>query len=138
MALDPRRLFDDIVKTVENKITGTEQYKQIQAEVEEKKEFMDPDEYASLIPSFKMDEQQKAMWEGITEALVNHIIQNLEIIGVESELVDPSVNTSVETEVTVNCPDDGGTCSGTGEGSGEGEVTEPKSLQSNPGVGLVR
>ena len=149
MALNAKRLFNDIVETVETKITESENFKAIQRRIEENKELVSEEDYNAIVPKYRMDESQKAMWEGITEAIVTHILENLEIVGIEAKLTDPSVSTEVETTVnttvTGTCTGSGlgtstcsGTGTGTGTGNGSGEVNSTVSVQSNSGRGLVR
>ena len=89
-----------------------------------------------------MDAEEKQEWRMIFESIVEHILEDMEIVNIKSELKEPRVLTSVETEVTGHCTGVGsgvGTCYGNGVGAGDGEVIDPRSIeQINNGRGLVR
>jgi hypothetical protein len=63
----------------------------------------------------------------LAKLIIDHIVNNMEIVGVEVSISD--VSTTVNT--TTTCPAGTGTGVGTGSGSATGQ-------QSNSGTGLVR
>lgn len=91
---------------------------------------------------YTMDEEERQEWKFVFESIVEHILEDMEIVNVKSELKEPQVLTSVETDVQGQCYGAGtgvGTCIGRGVGSGDGEVVHPDTVeQINNGKGLVR
>lgn len=69
----------------------------------------------------------KKLCYNLAKIIIDHILNNIEIRGVEVDIRDVSTNVNVVT----TCPAGGGPGSGTGSGTATGQ-------QSNDGTGLVR
>lgn len=91
--------------------------------------------------NYSMDEDERHEWRLVFSSIIEHILEDMEIVNIKSELKETQVLTSVETVVNGTCY--GGTgvgsCFGSGIGSGDGEVVHPDTVQQiNDGKGLVR
>jgi hypothetical protein len=80
----------------------------------------------------QIDEQEqettvKRFCFNLAQIIINHIVNNMEIVGVEVSISDVSTDVEVDTI----CPSGSGTGTGTGSGRATGQ-------QSNSGTGLVR